>query len=216
MKSIRTMIMGIFFIFCIIISTMLIIVSYVGINYISDRDNDRIMELITMERKRDIEAMMDDVSKGLDNVYYIARKELEEDPQRIGDPAYREDCIDRIKDIALIEAESSEASVSVYLRFNIDIQGEPSGFLYRKNPEGTFEKVSLTDISTYDKNDLNHVGWYYIPQRSKSSVWIGPYRNENLDYEMVSYIAPIYADGEFLAVVGMDMDVDSYRKRPRR
>ncbi len=216
MKSIRTMIMGIFFIFCIIISTMLIIVSYVGINFISDRDNDRIMELIAMERKRDIESMMDDVSKELDNVYYISRKEIEKDPSKMDDPAYREECIDAIKDIALIEAESTEAAVAVYLRYSIDLPGETEGFLYRKNLEGLFEKVSLTDISSYDKNDLNHVGWYYIPQRSKSPVWIGPYRNENLDYEMVSYIAPIYVDGEFMGVVGMDMDVDSYREKAEK
>ncbi|MBR5376894.1 MAG: diguanylate cyclase [Lachnospiraceae bacterium] len=210
MKSIRTMIMGIFFIFCIIISTMLIIVSYVGINFVSDRDNDRIMELITMERKRDIESMMDDVSRGLDNVYYYTRREIEKDPSD------REACIDAVKDMALIEAESSEAAVAVYMRYNIELPGEPEGFLFRKNPEGNYEKVALTDISAYDKNDLAHVGWYYIPQRSKSPVWIGPYRNENLDYEMVSYITPVYIDGQFTAVVGMDMDVDSYRDKAEK
>ncbi|MCR5651584.1 MAG: diguanylate cyclase [Lachnospiraceae bacterium] len=216
MKSIRTMIMGIFFIFSIIISTMLIIVSYVGINVISDRDNDRIMELITMERKRDIESMMNDVSRSLDNIYYITRKELEENPEKIDDPSYRQEVLDRVSDLALVEASSAESAVAVYMRFSDEVMEDPAGFLYRRNIEGNFEKVTLTDISMYDKNDLNHVGWYYIPQRSKSPVWIGPYRNENLDYEIVSYIAPVYLEGKFMALVGMDMDVDVFRDRAEK
>ncbi len=211
MKSIHTMIVGIFFIFSIIISTMLIIVSYVGINDISNRDNDRIMELIIEERKNDIESMMDDVSRSLDNTYYFAKKELDRDIDRVSDPAFREEYLEKIKDMALVEASSAGASTAVYMRFTDDIKEDPVGFLYRKNPEGTFEKLTLTDISAYDKNDLNHVGWYYIPQRSKSPVWIGPYRNDNLGIEIISYITPLYQDGEFVGIVGMDMEVESFR-----
>ncbi|MBO4374569.1 MAG: diguanylate cyclase [Lachnospiraceae bacterium] len=216
MKSIHTMIMGIFFIFSIIISTMLIIVSYVGINDISDKDNDRIMEMITEDKKDDIESLMDDVSSSLDNIYRFSKRELEKDPQKVNDAAFRQDYLERVKDMALIEASSAEASTAVYMRFTDDIKEEPVGFLYMKNPEGAFEKLALTDISSYDKNDLSHVGWYYIPQRSGSPVWIGPYKNENMGVEMISYIAPINEEGGFVGIVGMDMAVESFRDKAEK
>ncbi len=213
MKTIRTMILGIFFIFAIFISAMLIIVSYVGINALSDRDSDQIIELTAKERKNDIDNMMDDIRRSLDSVYYYAHDGLEKNTDRVEDASFREDYIKGVEEIALLEAASAEGSMAVYFRFTNDLKEEPYGFLYKKNSEGSFQKLKLTDISAYDKNDFSHVGWYYIPKKSKNPVWIGPYRNENLDEEIISYIAPIYIEGKFYGIVGMDINVDTFREK---
>ena len=33
-----------------------------------------------------------------------------------------------------------------------------------------------------------------------------PYYNKNIDMDMISYVTPLYKDGRFIGVVGMDMD----------
>ena len=46
----------------------------------------------------------------------------------------------------------------------------------------------ITDISMYDKNDEEHVGWYYIPVENGKETWINPYFNKNMGVEMISYV----------------------------
>ena len=50
------------------------------------------------------------------------------------------------------------------------------------------------------------MGWYYEPMEAKAAIWLSPYHNQNIDIEMVSYVIPIYRDGIFVGVVGMDID----------
>jgi GGDEF domain-containing protein len=64
---------------------------------------------------------------------------------------------------------------------------------------------SMTDISLYDKDDVEHVGWYYIPITNEKETWISPYYNEKIDDEIISYAIPIFADGKAIGVVGMDI-----------
>ena len=65
-----------------------------------------------------------------------------------------------------------------------------------------------TDLSLYEKDDIEHVGWYYIPIEEGKSVWMEPYYNKNLDVYMISYVIPVYKNGDLLGVVGMDINFE--------
>lgn len=59
----------------------------------------------------------------------------------------------------------------------------------------------------YDPDDLEHVGWYYIPVKNGAPMWMDPYLNENINIYMISYIVPLFAeDGTSIGIVGMDID----------
>lgn len=71
--------------------------------------------------------------------------------------------------------------------------------------------LSLTDMSLYEKDDLEHAGWYYIPVETGQPLWMDPYFNQNLWIDMISYIIPYYHEGHTVGVIGMDIDLSLLR-----
>lgn len=97
-----------------------------------------------------------------------------------------------------------------YLRLAPELADETSGdggFFYTKRKRvETFIKQPLTKILDFDPSDVEHVGWYYIPKAAGKPIWMEPYYNKNIEMEMISYVAPLYKQGQFIGVVGVDMD----------
>ena len=58
----------------------------------------------------------------------------------------------------------------------------------------------------YDKTDVEHVGWYYVPVENGAPLWMDPYLNGNVNVYMISYVVPLYVDGESVGIIGMDID----------
>ena len=100
--------------------------------------------------------------------------------------------------------------VCYYLRIAPELADEVTGdggfFYTKKKRVETFIKQPLTKILDYDPSDVEHVGWYYGPKAAGKSIWMEPYYNKNIDMDMISYVTPLYKEGRFIGVVGMDMD----------
>lgn len=100
--------------------------------------------------------------------------------------------------------------VCYYLRLAPELSDEDAGdggfFYTKKKRVETFIKQPLTRILNFDPSDVEHVGWYYAPKAAGKSVWMEPYYNKNIDMDMISYVTPLYKEGQFIGIVGMDMD----------
>ena len=80
----------------------------------------------------------------------------------------------------------TEGSISAYIRYNPDYSNPTSGyFLNRSSVDAEFDTLVPTDFTMYDKDDLEHVGWYYIPVANKAPMWMSPYLNENINVYMI-------------------------------
>ena len=54
-----------------------------------------------------------------------------------------------------------------------------------------------------------HVGWFYTPLEAGEPIWLDPYYNKNIGYEMISYIVPLYKpNGDRLGIIGMDININ--------
>lgn len=97
-----------------------------------------------------------------------------------------------------------------YLRLAPELSDEEAGdggfFYTKKKRVETFIKQPLTPILLYSPSDVEHVGWYYAPKTAGKPLWLEPYYNKNVDMDMISYVAPLYKEGRFIGIVGMDMD----------
>lgn len=104
-------------------------------------------------------------------------------------------------------AKHTRGAVAYYIRFAPEISDYLTGFFYSKG-SGIEEYIRLeeTDLSLYDRNDTEHVGWYWQPYEAGKPVWMKPYHNRNNDITMISYVVPLYCEGRFVGVVGMDFD----------
>jgi diguanylate cyclase (GGDEF)-like protein len=109
--------------------------------------------------------------------------------------------------IDVVKHTSTAGAVAYYFRFDPAISDSKAGLFYSKQ-NGCDEFVSFepTDLSAYDKDDTEHVGWFWQPYEKKAPVWMKPYHNQNNNILMISYVIPMYFGEKFIGVVGMDFD----------
>ena len=126
------------------------------------------------------------------------------------------DVIDRDKQNEVIKfanemfvnvAKDTDGAAAYYLRLNPDISDSKAGVFFSKTDGGDeFVCFEPTDLSLYDKNDTEHVGWYWQPYKAGKPMWMTPYYNQNNKVLMISYVVPLYYESSFIGVVGMDFD----------
>ena len=110
-----------------------------------------------------------------------------------------------MREIMETTVKYTDGAVSVYYRLDSSVQGAKQGVWLIQGPNGDFIEREITDISLYDKDDIEHVGWYHIPIANGKETWINPYYNQNMDQEIISYVIPIILEDKTIGVVGMDI-----------
>jgi diguanylate cyclase (GGDEF)-like protein len=104
-------------------------------------------------------------------------------------------------------AMNTEGAIAYYLRLDPAISSSTAGVFYSKVDGGEeYVRFEPTDIALYDKDDVEHVGWYWQPYEAGKPVWMTPYYNQNNNILMISYVIPLYLENVFIGVVGMDFD----------
>ena len=102
---------------------------------------------------------------------------------------------------------STDGAIAYYFRPDPAISGSRAGLFYSKIDGGDeFISLTPTDILLYDKDDTEHVGWFWQPYEAGEPIWMKPYYNQNNNSLMISYIIPMYFEDKFIGVVGMDFD----------
>ena len=126
------------------------------------------------------------------------------------DDAVRRQYVSEMEKLISDIVRHNKGVVCYYLRLAPELSDEDAGdggfFYTKKKRVETFIKQPLTRILNFDPSDVEHVGWYYAPKAAGKSVWMEPYYNKNIDMDMISYVTPLYKEGQFIGIVGMDMD----------
>lgn len=97
---------------------------------------------------------------------------------------------------------------SVYVYFNSELFGEANDIWFLEAQSGSFERQKQLPLSYYngDKNDPEKK-WFYDLLSSKKPRWTTPYLSESKDL-ITSYVQPVIKNGEIIALVGMDLNLD--------
>ena len=131
-------------------------------------------------------------------------------PDDLKDDERRANIIKNTEAAFVDPVQGIEYAIANYLFFGPDyLDGEEDGYLYFRNDQKNLKKIPLTDISLYEPEDIEHVGWYYIPKEAGEALWLIPYHNQNLDTLMISYDVPVVIDDELICIVGIDLDFNS-------
>jgi diguanylate cyclase (GGDEF)-like protein len=103
---------------------------------------------------------------------------------------------------------------TIYVRFNPNITAPDAGLFLVKNnnSDSPFASVLPTNITQYSPNDVEHVGWYYLPIQTGKPMWLTPYYNKNIDVYMISYVVPMFLGNKELGVTGIDIDFELMTK----
>lgn len=177
----------------------------------SYEDSKKIMALNGREQSEKINGMLQRVSQSVDTVYSIAVANLTDVDEFKSSEEYVEAYTEQMENVLIEAATNTEGALTAYIRYNPEFTEPTSGlFLTRDSDDAAFESVTPTDFSMYDESDLEHVGWYYIPVQNKQATWMEPYLNSNINVYMISYVVPIYVDGESIGIIGMDIDFSEF------
>lgn len=107
-------------------------------------------------------------------------------------------------------AKNSNGSMGAYFVLDPNVFGKQQGIWYADlKGNGEFIKQTITDILRYDKNDKEHVGWYYEPIKEGKGIWMKPYFNKNINMQIISYEVPIFKDNKIIGIIGMDIKFDN-------
>ena len=189
-----------------------------------DKDATQIMQLMCAEQAGALNEYIHSVEQSVDTMHRVAVDGLEQCGELLLEEAYRnsasedspmqpvlDNYITDVKNIFRNLADNTEGAIAVYYRFSPELFDPKEGFFSVKTGKEYFEDIPTTDLSLYEANDKEHVFWYYEPINAGQAVWLDPYANDNIGVEMISYVAPVYYDGQTIGVIGMDIDIADWR-----
>lgn len=212
MKSIQTRIVLIITSIMIVVTLSLGLTATLRTNRILDEDSDRILNLTVDQSFREMDIMLGSVEQSVRTIYNYAEKRAETYRNFLSDETERRKFNYDISELGKSIAESTPGAMTVYLRYDPEEFGPTEGFWYTINTtDGSWNSAEPTDLSLYTKDDIEHVGWYYIPIETGEPLWMNPYFNKNFGIDMISYIIPYYHDGHTVGVIGMDIDISILR-----
>ena len=96
--------------------------------------------------------------------------------------------------------------MTYYFRIDPTVSEKVKGFWFVKNEDGSFSEHEVTDITLYDTEDTSKLVWFTVPKATGKGVWLHPYITDNLDVRVISYNTPVYYEGRFVGVIGIELD----------
>lgn len=170
------------------------------------------LHLLTENSAMNLDASINSIEQSVNILSEFTLNSLNDVNSLLTNMDYFNEYKQRIESLARTLAENTKSCTSVYMRFNPEISLNSGIFLVYNEETKGYDEAPLTDLTKYDKDDMEHVGWYYKAIENGGPVWLEPYMNDNIDVYMVSYVIPIYKNGLTIGVVGMDIDFDFFRE----
>lgn len=207
MKSIKTKII-VTVILCSLISAFICGgISFWQSSEMSDANSLEEMKLTCENQSAELDKMLEKVAQSVDTAANIALANLKDVNSFKTEKEYVDNFTEEISEVLLHSAENTQGAMSAYIRYNPEFTEPTSGIFYTRNSEDSdFTTVEPTDFTMYEPDDLEHVGWYYIPVSNKKPTWMDPYLNSNINVYMISYVVPLYINDESIGIIGMDID----------
>lgn len=205
MKSIQNKIL------LVVISGLLVITAVVSAIAVSmtheimHKDADRILNNVCQKEAAYINDTLGDVEKSAEVMEHYATTEIHE-LESLHDKAYLASYLEKAKRMFVDVALNTKGLQGFFMRINPKYSDGTTGFYNLITENGQFKEMNLTDLSKYTEDDTQNVGWYYTAVNAGEAVWMEPYHFPGHEEELISYVLPMYVNGELLGVVGFDMD----------
>lgn len=187
---------------------MVMVIAFFNYNQIVEKNSEQIMQLMCSEKRQTIDVKLLNIEQSVHKLYHFAIEQINENENLWQDEEKYKEHISSMKKLIETTAKYTDGAESVYYRLDSTIKGPKQGVWMLKNSSGKFAEYEMTDISYYDKGDIERVGWYYIPIANGKETWMDPYYNKNMREEIISYVIPIILDNRVIGVVGMDISTN--------
>ncbi len=211
MKSIKARILA-----TVIVCTLLTSFICGGVSILNSRktvyaDSQKEMQYACANQAAALNAQMSRVEQSVNTAYEIALQQLTDVEAFKTSKAYVDQFTAIMNEMLYEVGGNTEGALTAYIRYNPEFTEPDSGVFWSRNSDAEeFEALVPTDFTMYSPDDLEHVGWYYIPVQHGKAMWMAPYLNSNINVYMISYVIPIVIDGESMGIIGMDIDFNKF------
>ena len=180
------------------------IIAFVGavsVKNLSNRDADRTLYLMCKTGRMDLEAYFNSVEHSVKTVSTLAQGSLE----GVSEEELARH-VDRAAGIFSQLSHQTNGVLTYYYRIDPAISKTVSGFWYVNLDAKGFYKHEVTDITQFDTNDTSKLVWFTVPKATKKGIWLPPYVTDNLAVRVLSYNEPVFWNGVFIGVIGIEIN----------
>ena len=201
MHSLRTRMTLLTVCVIIIIVTSMALLSVVFIRGTEHQKSDQLLLLLCETGERNLDYYFNSVQKSVRKVAAFVEADLDGlDDERLARHMERVGkCFDEM-------ASKTNGVLTYYYRIDPEISNTVKGFWYTDLDGEGFVAHEVTDITLYDTEDTSKLVWFTVPKYEGEPVWLPPYLTDNLWARVISYNVPIYWRGQFVGVVGIEID----------
>ena len=201
MHSLRTRMTLLTVCVIIIIVTSMALLSVVFIRGTEHQKSDQLLLLLCETGERNLDYYFNSVQKSVRKVAAFVEADLDGlDDERLARHMERVGkCFDEM-------ASKTNGVLTYYYRIDPEISNTVKGFWYTDLDGEGFVAHEVTDITLYDTEDTSKLVWFTVPKYEGEPVWLPPYLTDNLWAHVISYNVPIYWRGQFVGVVGIEID----------
>ena len=201
MHSLRTKMSLLTIMITVVAVAVVTVLSVVFIRNTEHRKSDQLLLLLCETGERNLDYYFDSVEKSVKKVATFAEKDLD----GLDDPHLAEH-VRRVGVYFDEIANKTNGVLTYYYRIDPSVSDKVKGFWFT-NLDGTdFVEHQVTDITLYDTEDTSKLVWFTVPKHTGNAIWLPPYITDNLDVRVISYNVPIYFRGQFVGVIGIEID----------
>ena len=165
------------------------------------RRSDQLLLLLCETGERNLDYYFDSVQNSLGKVAVF----VENDLSSLEDAEFSRH-MERAEEYFEEMAYKTNGVLTFYYRVDPEASDSVRGFWYTNLDGQGFVPHEVTDITLYDTEDTSSLVWFTVPKYEGRPIWLPPYITDNLDMRVISYNVPIYFQGEFVGVVGIELD----------
>ncbi len=208
MKSLRTKITVITLFVVVFAVTVVTAMSVFFIRKTEHKKSDQLLLLLCDTGERNLEYYFGSVQRSVENVAAFVEADL--------DGTDDENLSRHMNDAhAFFEqmAYKTNGVLTYYYRIDPTVSENVKGFWYTNLDGEGFTEHEVTDITLYDTSDTSSLVWFTVPKYENKPIWLPPYITDNLDMKVISYNVPIHYRGQFIGVVGIEIDYTTMAKQ---
>ena len=201
MHSVRSKIMLLAVSITVIAVFVAALLSVLFIRNTERRKSDQLLLLLCETGERNLDYYFNSVEKSAKKVSAFAEKNLEglEEDQL-------KEHMEKVRLYFEEIANKTNGVLTYYYRIDPSVSEMVKGFWYTNLEGKDFSEHEVTDISQYDTKDTNSLVWFTVPKQTGNPIWLPPYITENLDVRVISYNIPVTYRGQFVGVIGIEID----------
>ena len=201
MKSLRTKMTLLTMCIIILVVVSMALISIVFIRTSEKERSNQLLLLLCETGERNLDYYFDSVQKSVRRVAAYVESDLDglEDEQLQGH-------MERVGKKFDEMASKTNGVLTYYYRIDPAVSDRVKGFWYMDLEGEGFVEHEVTDITLYDTEDTSNLVWFTVPKYEGEPVWLPPYITDNLGKRVISYNVPIYWRGQFVGVVGIEID----------